>query len=217
MSTGEAYIIWQKPITACKIQCQLPSRGWLKLPWSMCVAMWDVEHSLAMASLNIYKTTLMNEMQSLKKYNWFEIENKTEDRGQSIPKFIGTLTVLRCIFGQNLEILTLISSDLTRTNSWADWRTDAGKDNTRRPKLASGLKKKQRSIDMNKWQYQLYQSSITINMVGVTSWHLILWSKIYQCTKMRTFIERITVEIKCFSFSKHFKLSSRYFEMCFYV
>ena len=77
----------------------------------MCVAMWDVEHSLAMASLDIYKTTQMNEMQSLKKYNWFEIKNKTEDRGHWIQKSIGTLTVLRCMFGQNLEILTLISSD----------------------------------------------------------------------------------------------------------
>ena len=33
----------------------------------ICGAMWDVEHSLAMASLNIYKTTQMNETQSLEK------------------------------------------------------------------------------------------------------------------------------------------------------
>ena len=31
------------------------------------------------------------------KRNWFEIKNKTEDRGQSVPKSIGTLTVLGCI------------------------------------------------------------------------------------------------------------------------
>ena len=49
-----------------------------------------------------------------KKNNWFEIKNKTEDRGQSIPKSIGILTVLRCIFGKNLEILTSISGDLLR-------------------------------------------------------------------------------------------------------
>ena len=82
ISTCKAYIIWRKPIKACKIQCQLPSGGWLKLQWShqgrlfhgswwdpfrihgnqyMCGAMWDVEHSLAKASLNIYKTTQMNE------------------------------------------------------------------------------------------------------------------------------------------------------------
>ena len=135
ISTCKAYIIWRKPIKACKIQCQLPSRGWLKLQWShqgrlfhgswrdpvrihgnqyMCGAMWDVEHSLAKASLNIYKTTQMNERRRVwKKINRFEIKNNTEDRSQSIPKSIDTLTVLRCIFGQNLEILTSISGDLS--------------------------------------------------------------------------------------------------------
>ena len=48
------------------------------------------------------------------KNNWFDIKNKTEDRGQSTPKSIGTLTMLRCIFGKNLEILISISGDLTR-------------------------------------------------------------------------------------------------------
>ena len=55
------------------------------------------------------------ETQSLEETNnWFEIKNKTEDQGQSIPKSIGTLPVLRCIFGPNLEILTSISGDLSR-------------------------------------------------------------------------------------------------------
>ena len=40
-------------------------------------------------------------------YNRFEVKNETEDQDQSIPKSIGTLTVLRCIFGPNLESLTL--------------------------------------------------------------------------------------------------------------
>ena len=48
------------------------------------------------------------EMQSLVENNRFEIDNETEDDVQSIPKSIGTLTVLRCIFGPNLEILTTI-------------------------------------------------------------------------------------------------------------
>ena len=47
------------------------------------------------------------------KNNWFEIKNKNEDRSQSIPKSIGTLTVLRYIFGQNVEILTSMSRDLS--------------------------------------------------------------------------------------------------------
>ena len=55
----------------------------------------------------------MNETQSLEKNNLFEIKNKTEDQGQSIPKSIQTLRVLRCIFGQNLKILTSISGDLS--------------------------------------------------------------------------------------------------------
>ena len=41
----------------------------------ICKAMWDVEHSLAMASLNIYKMT-----QSLVENNRSEIKNETEDQ-----------------------------------------------------------------------------------------------------------------------------------------
>ena len=43
----------------------------------------------------------------------FEIKNETEHQGQSSPKSIGTLTVLRCIFGPNLEILTSIGGDFS--------------------------------------------------------------------------------------------------------
>ena len=49
----------------------------------------------------------------LKKKKGFEIKNETEDQGQSITKSIGTLTVLRCISGPNLEILTSIGGDLS--------------------------------------------------------------------------------------------------------
>ena len=74
----------------------------------------NVGHSLAVASLNIYKKTQMNKRRKVrKKNNWFKIKNKTENRGQSIPKSIGTLTVLRCIFGPNLEILASINGDLS--------------------------------------------------------------------------------------------------------
>ena len=107
----EAYIIWRKPITACKTQCQLLSRGWLNSmvssrykgrlfhgPWRdpvhmyrnqyMCGAMWDVEHSLAMASYTKRRKWITDaKFAKKKKINkWFEITNKTEDRGQSIPK-----------------------------------------------------------------------------------------------------------------------------------
>ena len=52
------------------------------------------------------------ETQSLvEKKNRFEIKDETKDQGQSIPKSIETLTVLRCIFGPNLESLTSIRID----------------------------------------------------------------------------------------------------------
>ena len=46
--------------------------------------------------------------------NRFEIKNETENQGQPVPKSIGTLTVLRCILGPNMEILTSIGVDLWR-------------------------------------------------------------------------------------------------------
>ena len=52
-------------------------------------------------------------MQNLVEYNRFEVKNETEDQDQSIPKSIGTLTVLRCTFGPNLESLTLFGIDLS--------------------------------------------------------------------------------------------------------
>ena len=83
--------------------------------WRRCLPGWDVEHSMPMASLNISKATQMNKWRKVwKKNKLFEIKDRTEDRSQSIPKSIGTLTMLRCIFGPNLEVLTLISDDLSR-------------------------------------------------------------------------------------------------------
>ena len=46
-------------------------------------------------------------------YNRFEVKNENEDQDQSIPKSIRTLTVLRCIFGLNLESLTTFGIDLS--------------------------------------------------------------------------------------------------------
>ena len=52
-------------------------------------------------------------MQNLVEYNRFEVKNETEDQNQSIPKSIGTLTVIRCICGPNLESLTSFDIDLS--------------------------------------------------------------------------------------------------------
>ena len=54
------------------------------------------------------------ETQSLVENNRCEIENETEYEAQSIPQSIGTLTVLWCNFGSNLEILTTIRGDSWR-------------------------------------------------------------------------------------------------------
>ena len=53
-------------------------------------------------------------MQSLLEKLRFEIKNETEDQGQSSPKSVGILTLLRCFFGPNLEIQTWIGGDLSR-------------------------------------------------------------------------------------------------------
>ena len=53
-------------------------------------------------SLNIYK----NSVNKFGRKTGLKIENEFEDQDQSIPKFTGILTELRCTFGQNLEILT---------------------------------------------------------------------------------------------------------------
>ena len=41
----------------------------------------------------------------------FEIKNEIEGQGQSSPKFLGILRVLRCIIGPNLEILSWIGAE----------------------------------------------------------------------------------------------------------
>ena len=51
-------------------------------------------------------------MQNFVEYNRFEVKNETEDQDQSIPKSIGTLPMLWCIFGPNLESLTLFGINL---------------------------------------------------------------------------------------------------------
>ena len=147
-------------------------------------------------SLNIYK----NGANKFGRKTGFKIKNEIEDQYQSIPKLTGILTELRCIIGQNLEILTSTGGEwswgqaqncvnfdfqvkfdlegqgqstpknnrdlnqvvlhvwfkfgdsswnqwqvIARTSSWlTPTRTDAGNDNTRRPKLASGKKQKYR-------------------------------------------------------------------------
>ena len=69
--------------------------------------------SSAMVSLNTLQTTVSlniykNSANKFGRKTGFKIEN---DQDQSIPKLKGILTELRCIFGQNLEILTSIGGE----------------------------------------------------------------------------------------------------------
>ena len=77
----------------------------------------------------------------------FEVKFDLEGQGQSPPKTIGILTKVFYTFGLNLVILAWTGDELSRgqasdyrTHGRTDTQTDAGNDNTRRPKLASGKK-----------------------------------------------------------------------------
>ena len=70
------------------------------------------DRSSAMVSLNTLQTTVSlniykNSTNKFGRKTGFKIENEFEDQAQSIPKLTGFLTELRCIFGQNLEILMI--------------------------------------------------------------------------------------------------------------
>ena len=74
----------------------------------------------------------------------FEVKFDLEGQGQSNPKTIGILTKVFYTYGPNLVILAWTGNELSHGQTWwwmdgqTDWRMDAGDDNTRRPKLASG-------------------------------------------------------------------------------
>ena len=75
----------------------------------------------------------------------FEVKFDLEGQGQSPPKTIGTLTKVFYTYGPNLVILAWTGDELSRgqacgyrTHRRTHRQTDAGNDNTRRPKLASG-------------------------------------------------------------------------------
>ena len=75
----------------------------------------------------------------------FEVKFDLEGQGQSPPKTIGILTKVFYTYGPNLVILAWTGDELSRgqssdyrTHGRTDTQTDAGNDNTRRPKLASG-------------------------------------------------------------------------------
>ena len=62
-----------------------------------------------MVSLNIYK----NRANKFGRKTGFKIESEIEDQDQSIPKLIGILTHVFCIFGPNLVILAWTGDELS--------------------------------------------------------------------------------------------------------
>ena len=109
----------------------------------------------------------------------FEVEFDLEGHGQSLPKTIGILTKVFYIYGPNLVILAQRGDELSRgqTRDWCtdgrrtDTQTDAGNDNARRPKLASGNKMKSKHpetpvvhmrFDFAVWKAYTYQVSSLI-------------------------------------------------------
>ena len=88
----------------------------------------------------------------------FGVQFDLEGQGQSPPKTIGILTKVFYTYCSNLVILAWTGVELSRgqastyrtqTDGRTHRQTDAGNDNTRRPKLASGQKHK----DLIRLQY----------------------------------------------------------------
>ena len=85
----------------------------------------------------------------------FQVKFDLEGQGPSVHKTIGTLTKAFCIFGPNLVILAWTGPELSCGQA-SDWHTDrqtdrhthtdAGNNNTRWPKLASGKKLSHRGV-----------------------------------------------------------------------
>ena len=101
----------------------------------------------------------------------FEVKFDLEGQGQSLPKTIGILTKGFYTYGPNMVILAWTPDELSRRQTWwrtnglTEGRTDAGNDNTWRPKLASGKK----TIVMNFFFYQ-QRNALASDKYDMT-WH----------------------------------------------
>ena len=94
----------------------------------------------------------------------FEVKFYLEGQGQSTPKTIGILTKVFYTYGLNLVTLAWTGNELSRVQTWwrmdglTDGGTDAGNDNTRRPKLASGKNAMHGYMDA---RYEIKSSKLT--------------------------------------------------------
>ena len=112
------------------------------------VGIWTVLRSIFVPNLEIV-TSIGGDLWHGQAQNWvnfdFGVQFDLESHNQSCHKTIGILTKVFYISCPNLVILAETGDELSR-GQVRDWRTDghthrqtdAGNDNTRRPKLASG-------------------------------------------------------------------------------
>ena len=112
------------------------------------VAIWTMLRCIIVPNLEIV-TSIGGELWQGQAQNGvnldFQVKFDLEDKGRSVHKIIGTFTNVICIFVPNLVILDWTGLELScgQASNWhtdrkTDTHTDAGNDNTRRPKLASG-------------------------------------------------------------------------------
>ena len=114
--------------------------------------------------------------QKLQAQNWvksdFEVKSDLEGQGRSPHK-----TKLFCTSDPNLVILAWMGQELS--HGQAQWgmdrhrQTDAGNNNTRRPKLASGNKK---SSGIEYWKYSIYSKLELIH--GASTNRQVMWHKV---------------------------------------
>ena len=116
------------------------------------VGIWTVLRCIFVSNLEIV-TSIGGELWHAQAQNGvnfdFGVQFDLEGQGQSPHKTIGILTKVFYTYCPNLVILAWTGDELSRGQASAyrtHRQTDAGNDNTRRPKLASG---KKRPVNVN--------------------------------------------------------------------
>ena len=110
----------------------------------MCGAVWDVEECMLLHVPQIFQRR-----KSDANKQDFEIKLNLTFQARSNPKIWGILTKVFYSYGPNLVILACTGDEISRgqarayptprrTDGRTQRQTDAGNDNTRSPKLASG-------------------------------------------------------------------------------
>ena len=115
----------------------------------------------------------------------FEVQFDLEGQGQLPYKTIGILTKVFYTYGPNLVILAWMDDELLcgqasdyRTHGRTDTQTDAGNDNTRRPKLASGKKVIKKTVKTDiiiSMKFSL--TNIIFQLILTVNWSNLDWNR----------------------------------------